>query len=510
MMFAKTFGATTLGIDGMLIEVEADVTNGLPKFEIVGLADMAVREAKERVRAAIRNAGVSLMPKRITINLAPADLKKNGSMLDLPIAIALLQAYGYLDKAKCMDSMFVAELSLEGQVRTVAGVLPMAILCRKLNIKRFFVAKGNEQEALLVDGIEVYAVDELSELIAFLEGRKKLKPAVRIEQKSEENNFVDDFADVQGQFMAKKALEVAAAGGHNLLMVGSPGTGKTMLARRLPSILPKMSYQEALEVTKIYSIAGLLSRNGGLITQRPFRSPHHTVSSIGIIGGGSIPKPGEVTLSHNGVLFLDELPEFSKTALEALRQPLEDGEVLITRVNASLKFPSRMILVASMNPCPCGYKDDKLRECTCSDYEIKRYTRKISGPLLDRIDIQIQVPRVRYQDFATNEKAETSKVIRQRVEKARHLQLMRFENCHIFCNAQMSHAMIKEFCHLTDEAKQMLKLVFEQMRLSARAYDRIIKVAQTIADLNNSTDIEGSHIAQAVQFRNNLALTEKF
>ena len=500
-MFAKTFGATTLGIDGMLIEVEADVTNGLPKFEIVGLADIAVKEARERVRAAIRNAGVTLMPKRITVNLAPADLRKNGSMLDLPIAIALLEAYGYLDKEKCTDSMFVAELSLEGQVRTVPGILPMAILCRKLNIKRFFVAKGNEHEALLVDGIEVYAVEELSQLIAFLEGREKLEPAVRMPSKADNGVFVDDFADVQGQFMAKKALEVAAAGGHNVLMVGSPGTGKTMLARRLPSILPKMSYQEALEVTKIYSIAGLLSRNGGLIMQRPFRSPHHTVSSVGIIGGGTIPKPGEVTLSHNGVLFLDELPEFSKSVLEALRQPLEDGEVLITRVNASLKFPSRMILVASMNPCPCGYKNDRLHECTCTDYEIKRYTRKISGPLLDRIDLNINVRAVDSASMSACPCQESSKEISRRVAAAREVQSRRFSGEDIHTNAQMQPGHIKRYCCLGGKAEALLKRLMDSYGLSARGYVRVLKVARTIADMCGEEEIRPEHISEAVQYR---------
>ena len=506
-MFAKSYGAVTLGVDGILVDVEVDVSFGFPGFDIVGLLDTAVKESKERVRTAIKNSGVKLKPERVTISLAPADIRKDSSGLDLPIAVGLMAAYGIIEPIRIEKCLFAAELSLEGGLKGVHGILPMAVKAREYGLTEIFVAQDNVNEALLVEGLKVYGLSDLSELVDFLTGRLEKQPEEKQAELLEDGApFFDDFADVQGQFLAKRALEIAAAGGHNVLMIGVPGSGKTMLARRLSSILPPLSRQEALEVTKIYSIAGLLRSNSGLVTARPFRSPHHTTSTVAMIGGGSVPRPGEVTLSHHGVLFLDELPEFSKSTLEVLRQPLEDGIVTISRVHATLTFPSRMILVTAMNPCPCGYQGDDDHACTCTPNEIKRYTRKISGPLLDRIDIHIRVPRVAYKDLTSDKKAESSANIRQRVVAARNIQLERLKPYRIFCNAEMNHAMLKKTCPLTSGAQLLLGQAFKKMNLSARSYDRIIKVARTIADLDHAQEIEDRYIAEAIQLRNDMGM----
>ena len=506
-MFAKTYGAATLGVNGVLIDAEVDVSNGFPGFDVVGLLDTAVKESKERVRTAIKNSGVTLRQQKVTINLAPADIRKDSPGLDLPIAVGLLIAYGVLPQKAAEGSLFAAELSLEGELRGVRGILPMAVHAREKGISRFFVARENANEALLVDGIEVYAVTNLAELIAVLSGRKQIAPAKASGDSPQETVFgAEDFSDVEGQFFAKRAMEIAAAGGHNGLLAGVPGAGKTMLARRLPTILPAMTREEALEVTKIYSIAGLLHQGGGLMTERPFRSPHHTTSAAALIGGGSVPRPGEVTLSHNGVLFLDELPEFGKTVLEVLRQPLEDGKVTVARVNATLTFPARILLVAALNPCPCGWNGDGRHACTCTPSEIKRYTRRISGPLLDRIDLHIRMPRVEYKDLSSDKKGERSAVIRERVTAARERQTARLQEYPIYCNAQMSHAMLETMCPMSQGAKTLLEAVFKKMDLSARSYDRIIKVARTIADLDGSEGLQERHVAEAIQLRNDIGL----
>lgn len=501
-MLAKIFTGTTVGLDGVLIEVEVDVASrGFPTFNLVGLPNKAVEEAKDRVRTAITNANFEMPDSRITVNLAPADIPKTGSSFDLPIAIGILTASGFIDKKLLKDSLFTGELSLEGNIRMVPGIISMVMMAKEKHISSLFIPADNAREASLVDGVTVYPVRHLSEVILHLNAEKELPsyiaPPTHMPD-SQTNDF--DFTDIRGQYQTKRALEIAAAGFHNIHLKGVPGAGKTMLARAFPSILPPMDAQEVLEVSRIYSVMGLLGRRG-YTDKRPFRSPHHTTSCIGLIGGGTIPTPGEVSLAHRGVLFLDELPEFPRMVLEALRQPLEDGKVSISRAMGSLTFPSRFLLLAASNPCPCGYLGHPTKKCICLPGSILKYRKKLSGPLLDRIDIHVNVPPVDQEKLTSEIAAETSSQILKRVINARHIQKERFAGAHIIANGEMSPKDIKNHCSLSTEALSLLKQAIAKFSLSARSYFKIIKISQTIADLAGERIISPQHIAESLQYR---------